>query len=113
MCNSVLNNPTWTGPNLNDSQASSLDECIELYAGWDARYRGLIVDAEYPFCGAVCWRNSPLDEWSGVCFGIAVSNTTDNQVRVQFDSVCDSAAWINVDDAFPASPTGTDWTMRD
>ncbi|KAL2201641.1 hypothetical protein CC79DRAFT_1338661 [Sarocladium strictum] len=46
MCDSVLLNPTWTGPNLIDSQASSLDECIEFWAAWDARYRELIGDAE-------------------------------------------------------------------
>ncbi|KAH7398657.1 hypothetical protein DE146DRAFT_782299 [Phaeosphaeria sp. MPI-PUGE-AT-0046c] len=81
----------------------SLDDCINLCAGYNQNNRTFIRAGRDPVCNAVCWRNSWADArfGGGYCFGFTMRNNTVNGQTV-FDYAengenCDSAALMNQD----------------
>ena len=82
-------------PNVVSQQAASLDECIDMCAGYDITNRTAIAAGSSTVCNAVCWRATiEGDDYPGVCFGFTTQNST-GQFSVQADTRCNSAAWIN------------------
>ena len=73
---------------------TSLDDCIGLCAQWNINDH-TSTSGLAQTCGAVCWRNSFDDDHPGSCFGYAISNSSAGSFRLNNESRCDSAAWIN------------------
>lgn len=80
----VVNQPT-----------DSLNDCIDLCAGYNLDNETAIAAGRDTVCNAVCWRATIAgDDFPGQCFGFATQNSSGNFVLAG-DTRCDSAAWIN------------------
>ncbi|TWU76962.1 hypothetical protein ED733_007263 [Metarhizium rileyi] len=86
----------WSGQNVLDTVAASLDDCIELCVAYNENNRSAIDDSKSSLCNGVCWRNSIRDDdRPGQCFGAPIQNSTATGLPVTRETSCDSAAWIN------------------
>ncbi len=75
--------------------ADSLNDCINLCAGYNLGNETAIAAGRVTVCNAVCWRATIAgDDFPGQCFGFATQNSSGN-FALRGDRRCDSAAWIN------------------
>jgi hypothetical protein len=82
----VVNQPT-----------GSLNDCINLCAGYNLDNETAIASGRETVCNAVCRRATIAgDDFPGQCFGFATQNSSGNFV-LGGDIRCDSAPWINQD----------------
>lgn len=86
----------WVKQAVVNKPAASLNDCVDLCASHNKNSAADINTGNASLCNAVCWRNSIHDpDWPGQCFGGTIVNTTDNQLPITDEVICDSAAWIN------------------
>lgn len=94
VCNLSYQN-TLNGSAMVNEPTTSLDDCINLCAAYNAQNKNEIATGQESVCNAVCWRNTFVDdEFPGQCFGYTTQNST-NAFIVNKEAICDSAAWIN------------------
>jgi hypothetical protein len=95
MCSNSLLNAN--SQNVVNQPTNSLNDCINLCAGYNLSNKTAIAAGQNTVCNVVCWRATiEGDDFPGVCFGFATQNSTGGFVP-SGDTRCDSAAWINQD----------------
>lgn len=77
-----------------NTQANSLDECIQLCASYNIQNATEIADGSSNVCNAVSWRYANTDNFLGQCFGYTTKNESGSFVG-EYSDHSDSAAWIN------------------
>jgi hypothetical protein len=93
MCNMQFTNNVANVNRVNQA-ASSLNDCINLCAAWNEN--NITKSNTDQVCSSVCWRYGFTDDdLPGQCFGFTSVNSSSGGLNVQFDALCDSAAWIN------------------
>jgi hypothetical protein len=94
LCNLSYQNAL-NGSAMVNEPTTSLDDCIDLCAAYNAQNMNQIATGTDSVCNAVCWRNTFVnDEFPGQCFGYTTQNSS-NAFIVNSEAICDSAAWIN------------------
>lgn len=90
--NSLLNA---NSQNVVNQPVDSLDDCINLCAGYNLSNETAIAAGKNSVCNTVCWRATITgDDFPGQCFGFTTQNSSGAFI-LSGDARCDSAAWIN------------------